>query len=96
MRSVRRSFHLFTGRLPKGETVLMTRVGYVDYSMAQASRAILPRDSGGRLTHAFHTDCLESQALELILMLCVLFTGPWGKRIGVTVGGTLNWALRVG
>ncbi|EIM84383.1 glycoside hydrolase [Stereum hirsutum FP-91666 SS1] len=38
------------------------------YSMAQASRAILPRDSGG----------------------------PWGKRIGVTVGGTLNWALRVG
>ncbi|PIL22448.1 hypothetical protein GSI_15136 [Ganoderma sinense ZZ0214-1] len=22
--------------------------------------------------------------------------GPWGKRIGVSVGGTLNWALRVG
>jgi hypothetical protein len=21
--------------------------------------------------------------------------GPWGTRIGVTVGGTLNWALRV-
>ncbi|KAI0699329.1 glycoside hydrolase [Cerioporus squamosus] len=38
------------------------------YSMAQASKAILPRDSGG----------------------------PWGKRIGVSVGGTLNWALRVG
>ncbi|TDL27029.1 glycoside hydrolase [Rickenella mellea] len=37
------------------------------YSMAQASKAILPRDIGG----------------------------PWGTRIGVTVGGTLNWALRV-
>ena len=36
--------------------------------MGQASKAILPRDSGG----------------------------PWGKRIGVSVGGTLNWALRVG
>lgn len=36
--------------------------------MAQASKAILPRDVGG----------------------------PWGKRIGVTVGGELNWALRVG
>ncbi|KAJ8453512.1 hypothetical protein ONZ45_g19690 [Pleurotus djamor] len=35
--------------------------------MAQASKAILPRDSGG----------------------------PWGKRIGVSVGGSLNWALRV-
>ncbi|KAI0060172.1 glycoside hydrolase [Artomyces pyxidatus] len=38
------------------------------YSMAQASRAILPRD----------------------------VNGPWGKRIGVSVGGELNWALRVG
>ncbi|KAL0952777.1 hypothetical protein HGRIS_007001 [Hohenbuehelia grisea] len=38
------------------------------YSMAQASKAILPRDVGG----------------------------PWGKRIGVSVGGQLNWALRVG
>ncbi|KAF8064208.1 glycoside hydrolase [Lyophyllum atratum] len=38
------------------------------YSMAQASKAVLPRDVGG----------------------------PWGKRIGVTVGGELNWALRVG
>ncbi|KAI0052461.1 glycoside hydrolase family 30 protein [Auriscalpium vulgare] len=38
------------------------------YSMAQASRAILPRDKNG----------------------------PWGKRIGVSVGGSLNWALRVG
>ncbi|KAI8994205.1 glycoside hydrolase [Trametes punicea] len=38
------------------------------YSMAQASKAILPRDPGG----------------------------PWGKRIGVTVGGNQNWALRVG
>ncbi|KAI0321320.1 glycoside hydrolase [Amylostereum chailletii] len=38
------------------------------YSMAQASRGILPRDVGG----------------------------PFGKRIGVTVGGELNWALRVG
>ncbi|RDX42626.1 glycoside hydrolase [Lentinus brumalis] len=38
------------------------------YSMAHASKAILPRDSGG----------------------------PWGKRIGVSVGGTLNWGLRVG
>ena len=36
--------------------------------MAQASRAILPRD----------------------------INGPWGKRIGVSVGGDLNWALRVG
>jgi hypothetical protein len=40
----------------------------VVYSMAQASKAVLPRDVGG----------------------------PWGKRIGVTVGGELNWALRVG
>lgn len=38
------------------------------YSMAQASKAILPRDVGG----------------------------PWGKRIGVSVGGELDWALRVG
>ncbi|KAA1474162.1 glycoside hydrolase [Dentipellis sp. KUC8613] len=38
------------------------------YSMAQASRAILPRD----------------------------VNGPWGQRIGVSVGGELNWALRVG
>ncbi|KAI9058259.1 glycoside hydrolase family 30 protein [Trametes sanguinea] len=38
------------------------------YSMAQASKAILPRDAGG----------------------------PWGKRIGVSVGGSQNWALRVG
>ncbi|KAI0270572.1 glycoside hydrolase [Gloeopeniophorella convolvens] len=38
------------------------------YSMAQASRAILPRD----------------------------VNGPWGKRVGVSVGGELNWALRVG
>ncbi|RDB15100.1 Endo-1,6-beta-D-glucanase [Hypsizygus marmoreus] len=38
------------------------------YAMAQASKAILPRDVGG----------------------------PWGKRIGVSVGGELNWALRVG
>lgn len=22
--------------------------------------------------------------------------GPWGKRIGVSIGGTLNWALVVG
>ncbi|KDQ52426.1 glycoside hydrolase family 30 protein [Jaapia argillacea MUCL 33604] len=38
------------------------------YSMAQASKAILPRDQGG----------------------------PWGQRIGVTVGGELSWALIVG
>ncbi|KAK7681614.1 hypothetical protein QCA50_015347 [Cerrena zonata] len=37
------------------------------YSMAQASKAILPRDKNG----------------------------PFGTRIGVTVGGTLSWALRV-
>ena len=36
--------------------------------MAQASKAILPRDVGG----------------------------PWGKRIGVSVGGTLGWGLVVG
>lgn len=35
--------------------------------MAQASKAILPRDSGG----------------------------PWGKRVGVSVGGTLGSGLRV-
>jgi hypothetical protein len=23
-------------------------------------------------------------------------TGPWGKRIGVSVSGTMNWALVVG
>ncbi|KAJ6526635.1 glucan endo-1,6-beta-glucosidase [Mycena vulgaris] len=38
------------------------------YSMAQASKAIIPKDVGG----------------------------AFGKRIGVTVGGTLNWALVVG
>ncbi|XP_006455887.1 hypothetical protein AGABI2DRAFT_188016 [Agaricus bisporus var. bisporus H97] len=37
------------------------------YALAQASKAILPRDVGG----------------------------PFGKRIGVSVGGELNWALRV-
>ncbi|KAF8964806.1 glycoside hydrolase [Flammula alnicola] len=38
------------------------------YSMAQASKAIIPKDAGG----------------------------PYGQRIGVTVGGSLSWALRVG
>jgi hypothetical protein len=38
------------------------------YAMAQASKAIIPKDVGG----------------------------AWGKRIGVTVGGSLNWALIVG
>ena len=36
--------------------------------MAQASKAIFPKD----------------------------VNGPWGKRIGVTLGGSMNWALRVG
>ena len=36
--------------------------------MAQASRAIVPKDPGG----------------------------PFGQRIGVSVTGSLNWALRVG
>lgn len=35
--------------------------------MAQAAKAIIPKDAGG----------------------------PWGQRIGVTIGGTLNWALVV-
>lgn len=35
--------------------------------MAQASRAITPKD----------------------------VNGPWGQRIKITLGGTLNWALRV-
>ncbi|PBK71630.1 glucan endo-1,6-beta-glucosidase [Armillaria solidipes] len=38
------------------------------YAMAQASKAIIPKDVGG----------------------------PFGKRVSVTVGGSLNWALRVG
>ncbi|KAJ8693341.1 hypothetical protein PTI98_008345 [Pleurotus ostreatus] len=38
------------------------------YSMAQASKAIIPRDVGG----------------------------PFGKRIGVSLGGSQGWALRVG
>lgn len=38
------------------------------YSMAQASKAIIPKDPGG----------------------------PFGQRIGVSVGGSLGWALRVG
>ncbi|KAJ6615380.1 glucan endo-1,6-beta-glucosidase [Mycena sp. CBHHK59/15] len=38
------------------------------YSMAQASKAVIPKDVGG----------------------------AWGKRIGVSVGGSLNWALVVG
>lgn len=36
--------------------------------MAQASKAILPKDAGG----------------------------PWGQRIGVTIGGSLDWTLVVG
>ena len=36
--------------------------------MAQASKAILPKDVGG----------------------------PWGKRIGVSVGGSMSWGLVVG
>lgn len=36
--------------------------------MAQASKAIVPKDAGG----------------------------PFGQRIGVTVGGSLDWALVVG
>ncbi|KAG6826979.1 hypothetical protein H0H92_013684 [Tricholoma furcatifolium] len=38
------------------------------YAMAQASKAIYPKDIGG----------------------------PYGQRIGVSVGGSLSWALRVG
>ncbi|KAF8656405.1 hypothetical protein AX16_002550 [Volvariella volvacea WC 439] len=38
------------------------------YSMAQASKAIIPKDNGG----------------------------PFAQRIGVSVQGSLNWALRVG
>ncbi|KAF4564923.1 hypothetical protein EYR40_011098 [Pleurotus pulmonarius] len=38
------------------------------YSMAQASKAIIPRDVGG----------------------------PFGRRIGVSLGGSQGWALRVG
>ncbi|KAF8069316.1 glycoside hydrolase family 30 protein [Lyophyllum atratum] len=38
------------------------------YSMAQVSKAIIPKDAGG----------------------------PYGQRIGVSVTGNLNWALRVG
>lgn len=38
------------------------------YAMAQASKAILPRDVGG----------------------------PWGQRIGASVGGSLDGALMVG
>ncbi|KAF8501267.1 glycoside hydrolase superfamily [Gautieria morchelliformis] len=38
------------------------------YAMAQASRAVIPKEPGG----------------------------PFAQRIGVTVGGSLNWALRVG
>ncbi|KAJ6517693.1 glycoside hydrolase family 30 protein [Mycena vulgaris] len=38
------------------------------YSLAQASKAIIPKDAGG----------------------------PWGRRIGVSVQGSLGWTLRVG
>jgi hypothetical protein len=41
---------------------------FVVYSMAQASKAIIPRDAGG----------------------------PFGRRIGVSVGGSTGWGLRVG
>ncbi|KAJ3488425.1 hypothetical protein NLI96_g2859 [Meripilus lineatus] len=37
------------------------------YAIAQASKAVLPRDQGG----------------------------PFGTRIGVSIGGSMNWALRV-
>lgn len=39
---------------------------------------------------------LASQLVELMLVILLLYIGPWGKRIGVTVGGNLHWALRVG
>ena len=38
------------------------------YSMAQLSKAIIPKDAGG----------------------------PFAQRIGVTIGGSQGWALRVG
>ena len=40
----------------------------VVYAMAQASKAIVPKDKNG----------------------------PWGQRIGLSVNGGTNWALRVG
>ena len=40
---------------------------HIVLGMAQASKAILPKDPGG----------------------------PWGQRIGVSVGGSLDWALVV-
>lgn len=52
----------FSPQLPKK----LTRLRAV-YAMAQASKAILPRDAGG----------------------------PFGRRIGVSLGGSQNWALRV-
>jgi len=47
---------------------LIIQICLVVYSMAQASKAIIPKDPGG----------------------------PSGKRIGVSVGGSSGWALRVG
>lgn len=40
---------------------------YTVYAIAQASKAVLPRDQGG----------------------------PFGTRIGVSVGGSMSWGLRV-
>lgn len=48
--------------------LLCSLTSCVVWAMAQASRAIVPKDPGG----------------------------PFGQRIGVSVTGTLNWALRVG
>lgn len=49
------------------EANIFAHFTWTDYSLAQASRAILPKDAGG----------------------------PFGQRIGVTVGGSQSWALRV-
>ena len=50
------------------EPCTATLMTCVVWAMAQASRAIVPKDPGG----------------------------PFGQRIGVSVTGNLNWALRVG
>ena len=61
-------FHFILFYLCMPGTCVLRLTFFPVYSMAQASKAIIPKDAGG----------------------------PFGQRIGVSVGGSLNWALRVG
>lgn len=55
--------------------------------MAQASKAILPKDVGGPWVRPVCYWCSLAPSRFFLIQ---------GQRIGVSIGGTMNWALRVG